>query len=117
MLLVLIWRGEVRTVPALRDWPLLALLGALGVTAFGALYTVGLRWTGAAEGTLIQGMSPLLTLLLAALLVGLLSSLGVLILPQLTLVLTFLVMAVVLMIGTVLLTLLALRLRERTPQR
>ena len=70
LLLVLIWRGEVRTVPALRDWPLLVLLGVLGVTSFGALYTVGLRWTGAAEGTLIQGMSPLLTLLLAGLLVG-----------------------------------------------
>ena len=67
---VLIWRGELRAVPSPRDWPPLVVLGLLGVTAFGALYTMGLQWTGAAEGTLIQGMSPLLTLLLAALLVG-----------------------------------------------
>ena len=67
---VLIWRGDVRAVPSRRDWLPLVGLGLLGVTAFGALYTTGLQWTGAAEGTLIQGMSPLLTLLLAALLVG-----------------------------------------------
>jgi drug/metabolite transporter (DMT)-like permease len=66
----LLWRGEVRAVPSRRDWLPLGVLGVLGVTAFGALYTAGLQWTGAAEGTLIQGMSPLLTLLLAALLVG-----------------------------------------------
>ena len=70
LLSVLIWRGDVRAVPSPRDWLSLIVLGVLGVTAFGALYTMGLQWTGAAEGTLIQGMSPLLTLLLAALLVG-----------------------------------------------
>ena len=67
---ILIWRGEVRAVPSRRDWLPLLGLGLFGVTAFGALFTIGLQWTGAAEGTLIQGMSPLLTLLLAALLVG-----------------------------------------------
>lgn len=67
---VLLWRGDVSAVPSRRDWLPLVGLGVLGVTAFGALYTIGLQWTGAAEGTLIQGMSPLLTLLLAALLVG-----------------------------------------------
>jgi branched-chain amino acid transport system permease protein len=46
----------------------------------------------------IGGMGSVTGAFLAALLVGLLSSLGVLILPQLTLVLTFLVMAVVLVI-------------------
>ena len=40
------------------------------MTAFGALFTVGLQWTCAAEGTLIQGISPLLTLALAAAFVG-----------------------------------------------
>lgn len=70
LLLVLIWRGEIRNVPSLKDWLSLSVLGVLGVTSFGALYTIGLRWTGAAEGTLIQGMSPLFTLLLAGLLVG-----------------------------------------------
>jgi len=67
---VLLWRGDVRTVPTRREWLSLGVLGLLGVTAFGALFTVGLKWTGAAEGMLIQGMSPLLTLLLAAMLVG-----------------------------------------------
>jgi drug/metabolite transporter (DMT)-like permease len=66
---IMIWRRETRGLPSWREWPSLLLLGALGVTAFGALYTTGLQWTGAVEGTLIQGMSPLLTLLLAALLV------------------------------------------------
>jgi drug/metabolite transporter (DMT)-like permease len=46
------------------------VLGLLGVTLFGALMTVGLQWTGAAEGTLIQGMSPLFTLGLAAAFAG-----------------------------------------------
>ena len=67
---ILIWCGDVKTWPVRGDWLRLALLGALGVTAFGALFTVGLQWTGAAEGMLIQGLSPLITLLLAALLVG-----------------------------------------------
>lgn len=70
LLAVLVWRGDVRTVPSRGSWLPLGLLGVLGVTTFGALYTIGLQWTGAAEGTLIQGISPLLTLLLAALLVG-----------------------------------------------
>jgi drug/metabolite transporter (DMT)-like permease len=70
LLAVMVWRGEARRLPSRRDWPLLVVLGGLGVTAFGALFTAGLQWTGAAEGTLIQGMSPLFTLALAALLVG-----------------------------------------------
>jgi drug/metabolite transporter (DMT)-like permease len=67
---VLVWRGEVTGLPSRRAWGPLLLLGGLGVTAFGALFTAGLQWTGAAEGMLIQGISPLLTLALAALLVG-----------------------------------------------
>lgn len=70
LLALLVWRGETRRLPALRDLGPLALLGLLGVTLFGALMTAGLQWTGAAEGTLIQGLSPLFTLGLAALLVG-----------------------------------------------
>ena len=70
LLAILIWRGDVRRFPAPREWLLLGLLGAIGVTAFGALFTVGLQWTGPAEGMLIQGMSPLVTLVLAAFLVG-----------------------------------------------
>ena len=63
-------RGELRRWPARRNWPMLLALGILGVTAFGSLYTSGLQWTGSAEGTLIHGISPLVTLLLAALLLG-----------------------------------------------
>jgi len=66
----LVWRGKVRSFPARRDWPPLLLLGGLGVTGFGALYTVGLQWTGPTEGTLIQGTTPLMTMLLAAVLAG-----------------------------------------------
>jgi drug/metabolite transporter (DMT)-like permease len=70
LLAILAWRGETRGLPERRAWLPLLVLGVLGVTAFGALYTVGLQWTGATEGTLIQGLSPLLTLSFAALLVG-----------------------------------------------
>lgn len=70
LLAILVWRGEARALPSLRDWRPLLVLGLLGVTLFGALHTMGLQWTGAAEAMLIQGMSPLLTLLLAGLLVG-----------------------------------------------
>jgi drug/metabolite transporter (DMT)-like permease len=70
LLAILAWRGETRGLPRRQTWLPLLVLGVLGVTAFGAMYTVGLQWTGATEGTLIQGLSPLLTLSLAALLVG-----------------------------------------------
>lgn len=66
----LVWRGDVRRLPARHDIPLLLLLGGLGVTAFGALFTTGLQWTGPTEGTLIQGTTPLMTVVLAALLAG-----------------------------------------------
>ncbi|MCC6175502.1 MAG: EamA family transporter [Chloroflexi bacterium] len=70
LLVVLVWRGEARRLPPPRDWPFLALLGFVGITLFGSLYTIGLQWTGAAEGTLIQGISPLVTVGLAALALG-----------------------------------------------
>jgi drug/metabolite transporter (DMT)-like permease len=70
LLLVLMWRGETRGFPPRSAWPSLLLLGLLGVTLFGALMTVGLQWTGAAEGVLIQGVSPLFTLGLAAAFAG-----------------------------------------------
>ncbi len=70
LLAVMVWRGEARSLPSRHEWMPLAVLGLLGVTLFGALFTAGLKWTGAAEGTLIQGMSPMFTLLLAGLLVG-----------------------------------------------
>lgn len=70
LMALLAQRGEIRGWPARRDWPLLLTLGVLGVTIFGGLYTLGLQWTGSAEGTLIHGISPMVTLGLAALLVG-----------------------------------------------
>ena len=70
LLTILIWRGEARALPRRQAWLPVVILGLLGVTLFGALMTVGLQWTGAAEGTLIQGMSPLFTLGLAAAFAG-----------------------------------------------
>ena len=66
---ILWWRGELRR-PARNTWGLLLILGLLGVTLFGSLYTLGLQYTGAAEGVLIQGIAPLVTMGLAALLLG-----------------------------------------------
>ncbi len=71
LVLAVLWRrGEIWHVPPPRAWPTLLGLGVLGVTAFGALFTAGLRWTGAAEGTLIHGTNPLVTVLLATALLG-----------------------------------------------
>jgi drug/metabolite transporter (DMT)-like permease len=70
LLVLLTRRGAIRRWPHPRDWPMLLALGILGVTAFGSLYTSGLQWTGSAEGTLIHGVSPLVTLILAAVLRG-----------------------------------------------
>ena len=66
---ILGWRGELRW-PARDTWGLLLVLGLLGVTLFGSFYTIGLQFTGAAEGVLIQGIAPLVTMGLAALLLG-----------------------------------------------
>src|SRR5947209_7253363 len=49
-------------------WPTLRRLSRGGVAK--PAETVGLQWTSATEGTLIQGMSPLMTLALASVLVG-----------------------------------------------
>ncbi len=65
LLLVLWWRGELRRPPRAL-WGRILVLGLLGVTIFGSLYTIGLKYTGAAEGVLIQGIAPLLTMGLAA---------------------------------------------------
>lgn len=70
LLVVLAWRGESGGLPRRQALLPMLVLGLLGVTLFGALMTVGLQWTGAAEGTLIQGMSPLFTLGLAAAFAG-----------------------------------------------
>ncbi|MDP8924429.1 MAG: DMT family transporter [Chloroflexota bacterium] len=66
----ILWaRGELRR-PARHTLGLLLVLGLLGVALFGSLYTIGLQFTGAAEGVLIQGIAPLVTMGLAALLLG-----------------------------------------------
>ncbi|MCC7368368.1 MAG: DMT family transporter [Chloroflexi bacterium] len=70
LLALLWWRGQTHGLPARRAWGALLILGLLGVTLFGALMTVGLQWTGAAEGTLIQGLSPLFTLAFASIFAG-----------------------------------------------
>ena len=70
LLVLILWRsGELRR-PARDTWGLLLVLGLLGVTLFGSLYTIGLQFTGAAEGVLIQGIAPLVTMGLAAIMLG-----------------------------------------------
>ena len=68
LMVLLAQRGTVRGWPPRRDWPTLLLLGLLGVTIFGGLYALALQWTSAAEGTLIHGIIPMVTLGLAAVL-------------------------------------------------
>ena len=70
LLLAILWRrGELRR-PARDTWGLLLVLGLLGVMLFGSLYTIGLQYTGAAEGVLIQGIAPLVTMGLAVAVLG-----------------------------------------------
>lgn len=52
------------------DWRLLAAMGVIGVVLFSPTLYWGLHYTTAVNGTIINGLAPLLTGLLAALLIG-----------------------------------------------
>jgi drug/metabolite transporter (DMT)-like permease len=52
------------------DWPLLLAMGIAGVAMFAPLQYLGLRYTTAANAALLQALAPLITGLLAALLIG-----------------------------------------------
>ena len=63
-----------REVPEQRklgsDWPLLLAMGIAGVVLFAPLLYLGLRYTTAANAALLQALAPLITGLLAGLLIG-----------------------------------------------
>ncbi len=63
-----------REVPEQRrlgsDWPLLLAMGIAGVVLFAPLLYLGLRYTTAANAALLQALAPLITGLLAALLIN-----------------------------------------------
>lgn len=52
------------------NWPILVLLGFLGMTAFSALVFVGLRYTEAVNGALIQGSLPINIILVSLIFLG-----------------------------------------------
>jgi drug/metabolite transporter (DMT)-like permease len=52
------------------DWPLLLAMGIAGVALFAPLQYLGLRYTTAANAALLQALAPLITGLLAGLLIG-----------------------------------------------
>lgn len=52
------------------DWPILLLMGLVGVFIFPTLYYLGLRETQASDAALINGTAPLITVILAALFLG-----------------------------------------------
>jgi drug/metabolite transporter (DMT)-like permease len=52
--------------PSRRDWPILALLGLLGVTLNQVLFIVGLHWTSASTTAILMPTIPVFAALLAA---------------------------------------------------
>jgi drug/metabolite transporter (DMT)-like permease len=66
ILMVLAWRRD-RFIPARSDWPVLALLGALGVFANQALFITGLRYTTAINASILMPSLPVFTVAIAAL--------------------------------------------------
>ena len=70
MLTLVIWRGEDLMAPLRRHAKVYALLGAVGIGSFNLLFFFALQTTSAANGALIMATNPLLTTVLAALLLG-----------------------------------------------
>ncbi|MFL6197128.1 MAG: DMT family transporter [Thermoanaerobaculia bacterium] len=65
ILMALAWRRD-RFVPARSDWPVLALLGGLGVFANQALFITGLRYTTAINASILMPSLPVFTVAIAA---------------------------------------------------
>jgi drug/metabolite transporter (DMT)-like permease len=66
ILLVLAWRRD-RVIPAPRDWPVLALLGLLGVFANQILFIQGLERTTATNASILMPSTPVFAAAIAAL--------------------------------------------------
>lgn len=68
LLLPFAWQAMRQALPLLRvHWLLVGALAALGVAGFNSLVYVGLQTTTATNGVLLQTVTPVLTLLLASL--------------------------------------------------
>ena len=70
MLALVAWRGEDLIAPLRRHAKTYALLGAVGIGGFNLLFFFALQTTSAANGALIMATNPLVTTVLAALLLG-----------------------------------------------
>lgn len=67
ILLPFAWRSMRQALPLLRvHWKLVGALALLGVTGFNSLVYVGLQTTTATNGVLLQTITPVLTVLLAS---------------------------------------------------
>jgi drug/metabolite transporter (DMT)-like permease len=64
------WRGEDLAGPARRHASIYGLLGAVGIGAFNLLFFYALQHTSASNAALIMATNPLLTVLIAAILLG-----------------------------------------------
>jgi drug/metabolite transporter (DMT)-like permease len=74
MLGLVMWRSEDLVAPLRRHAKVYALLGAVGIGGFNLLFFFALQTTSAANGALIMATNPLLTTLLAVVLLGEVSS-------------------------------------------
>ena len=70
MLGLVAWRSEELVAPLRRHAKVYALLGAVGIGGFNLLFFFALQTTSAANGALIMATNPLLTTLLAVMLLG-----------------------------------------------
>lgn len=64
--ILLAWEGR-KALPAVRDFPLLALLGLTGIFGYNALFFYGIGATAATDGALIVASAPIITAVLSAL--------------------------------------------------
>jgi drug/metabolite transporter (DMT)-like permease len=62
---LMIWEGR-KSLPALRDIPLLMFLGLTGVFTYNVLFFYGLQTSQAADGALVVASSPVFTAIVAA---------------------------------------------------
>ncbi len=70
MLALVAWRGEALIAPLRRHAKAYALLGTVGIGGFNLLFFFALQTTSAVNGALIMATNPLVTTLLAAVVLG-----------------------------------------------
>jgi len=70
ILLILVWTEKNIVETIKRNWKAFIALGLIGVAGFNGLFFLGLKYTTAVNGALIMATNPLVTMLMAALLLG-----------------------------------------------